>query len=134
VRPEKELKAFAKVTLEPGEEKIVRFELSKRDFAYYDASLHDWAVNPGKFDVLVGGSSNALTLNQTIEVTSTETPNQRLTSNSLLKEFAIHPKGKEFYGELVSNCINQRKNASSLADGPPVWSTGKGLRSRSSLR
>ncbi len=35
VRPEKELKAFAKVALQPGEEKTVSFRLEKRDFAYY---------------------------------------------------------------------------------------------------
>ena len=72
VRPEKELKAFAKIALEPGEEKIVQFDLSKRDFAFYDVSIHDWIVNPGKFDILVGGSSKDLPLKQTIEVTATE--------------------------------------------------------------
>src|SRR6185312_1967432 len=92
---------FAKITLQPGEEKIVRFELNRRDFAYYDVSVHDWAVGPGQYDILVGGSSRNLPLKQTIEVASTERPVQRLTRNSLLKEFAIHPKGKAFYNELV---------------------------------
>jgi beta-glucosidase len=101
VRPEKELKAFAKITLQPGEEKIVRFDLSKRDFAFYDASIHDWTVCPGKFDILVGGSSKDLILKQTIEVTTTERPDQRLTRDSFLKEFSHHPKGKAFYDELV---------------------------------
>jgi beta-glucosidase len=101
VRPEKELKAFAKVTLQPGEEKIVRFDLSRRDFAYYDVSVHDWVVNPGKFDLLVGGSSDALRMKLTIEVAVNEPPAQPLTRNSLLKEFANHPKGKAFYRELV---------------------------------
>jgi beta-glucosidase len=119
VRPEKELKAFAKVALEPGEEKIVEFELSQRDFAYYDVSLRGWAVNGGKFDVLVGGSSNALGLKQTIEVTATERPERRLTRDSLLKEFATHPKGKAFYGELVEafglgNPAEQPKEDSNL--------------------
>jgi beta-glucosidase len=101
VRPEKELKAFAKVTLKPGEEKVVSFHLEKRDFAYYDVSIHGWTVNPGKFDILVGGSSKDLTLKQTIEVTATQKCNHRLTRNSLLKEFANHPTGKAFYNELV---------------------------------
>jgi beta-glucosidase len=42
VRPEKELKAFAKVALEPGEEKILSFRLEGRDFAYYDVTRHGW--------------------------------------------------------------------------------------------
>jgi beta-glucosidase len=100
-RPEKELKAFAKIGLEPGEEKVVRFDLERRDFAYYDPFIHDWAVNPGKFDILVGASANDLTLKQTIEVTATQAPIPRLTRNSFLKEFVDHPKGKAFYKELV---------------------------------
>lgn len=102
VRPEKELKAFAKVSLEPGEEKVVRFRLEKRDFAYHDASIHDWAVNSGKFELLVGGSSRDLALQQTIEVEATGQVYPRLTCDSLLKEFAAHPKGKAYYPELAN--------------------------------
>ena len=43
----KELKAFHKIALAPGEEKLVTFQLSKRDFAYYDADLRDWNVRSG---------------------------------------------------------------------------------------
>jgi beta-glucosidase len=101
VRPEKELKAFAKVALQPGEEKTVSFRLEKRDFAFYDLSAHGWSVNPGKFDILVGGSSSDLPLKQTIDVQATQRRCPQLTRNSLLKEFKDHPKGKAFYGELV---------------------------------
>jgi beta-glucosidase len=101
VRPEKELKAFAKVALQPGEEKIVGFRLSGRDFAFYDASSHDWSVSPGKFDILVGASSQDLPLKQTIEVEVTQAGYSRLTHHSLLKEFANHPKGKAFHLQLV---------------------------------
>jgi beta-glucosidase len=52
VRPEKELKAFTKVALQPGEGQTVRFELDRRAFAYYDGSTHGWVVNPGQFDLL----------------------------------------------------------------------------------
>jgi hypothetical protein len=41
---------------------------------------------------------------------------------------------EELSGDLVPNCISQRKNASFLAGGPPFWSTRKGLRSGSSSR
>jgi beta-glucosidase len=98
VRPERELKAFAKVALLPGEETTVSFRLQKRDFAYYDLSTHDWSVNPGKFDLLVGGSSRDLPLKQTIDVTVTQKRSRQLTRNSLLKELQNHPK---FYNEFV---------------------------------
>jgi beta-glucosidase len=101
VRPEKELKAFTKVALQPGEEKTIRFQLVSRDFAYFDDSRHGWVVSPGKFDILVGGSSRELPLRQTIEVEATKQDCTPLTRDSLLKEFKNHPKGKAFYPQLV---------------------------------
>lgn len=56
-RPEKELKAFAKVHLEPGECKMVTLSIGRSALAYYDDSLHQWVAEAGEFDVLVGASS-----------------------------------------------------------------------------
>ncbi|MGE5528151.1 MAG: glycoside hydrolase family 3 C-terminal domain-containing protein [Patescibacteria group bacterium] len=56
-RPPKELKAFAKVSLAPGEEKKVEFTLERRAFAFYDPVAKDWVVEPGEFEILVGSSS-----------------------------------------------------------------------------
>ena len=56
-RPEKELKGFEKVYLEPGEEKNVNFELNARSFAYYNTNINDWHVESGEFEILVGASS-----------------------------------------------------------------------------
>jgi beta-glucosidase len=101
-RPEKELKAFAKVALEPGEEKTVRFELSRRDFAYYDASRHTWAVQSGRFEILVGSSSRELPLKQSVQVQAAERSVPELTRGSLVKDFLQHPKGKAFYPRLAA--------------------------------
>ena len=101
LRPEKELRAFQKVTLSPGEEKTVTFRLSKRDFAYYDSALHGWSVQSGKFDILAGGSSRDLPLKATVEVQATDLRYSQLTRTSMLKDFQNHPKGRAFYGELL---------------------------------
>ncbi len=69
-RPEKELKGFAKVYLEPGEEKTVEIKLDKRSFAFFDAALHDWHVESGDFTICVGASSRDIRLTETIRVTS----------------------------------------------------------------
>jgi beta-glucosidase len=61
-RPEKELKGFAKVFLEPGESKRVRFELSARSFAVYDVRTMDWVVPEGEYRILVGASSRDIRL------------------------------------------------------------------------
>jgi beta-glucosidase len=61
-RPVKELKGFAKVALQPGEEKTVAFELNERALAYYDPDQTAWVVEPGEFEVLIGSSSRDIRL------------------------------------------------------------------------
>ncbi len=60
--PEKQLKGFERVTLQPGETKHVRLALDARAFAYYDVGAHSWTIAPGSFGVLVGDSSATLPL------------------------------------------------------------------------
>lgn len=55
-RPVKELKAYQRVSLKPGESKEIVFELNKSDFAYYDSDMN-YVVEAGDFDILVGNSS-----------------------------------------------------------------------------
>ena len=56
VRPS-ELKAFAKVWLDPGDSEDVALTLGPRAFAFWDIAAHDWLVEPGEFELLVGTSS-----------------------------------------------------------------------------
>ncbi|KAJ8112365.1 hypothetical protein OPT61_g5243 [Boeremia exigua] len=59
-RPEKELQAFGKVFLQPGETKTVDMKLDKYSVGYFDTSLGQtgaWIAEEGFFDVLVGASS-----------------------------------------------------------------------------
>ena len=56
-RPAKELKAFRKVRLAPGQTEHVTVHLDRRAFAYYDVGRKDWAVDPGQFHIYVGDSS-----------------------------------------------------------------------------
>jgi beta-glucosidase len=65
-RPVKELKGFARVALQPGESREVTVELDRRAFSYYDESSADWKLQPGRFDISVGGSSQAIALHGTL--------------------------------------------------------------------
>ena len=56
-RPVKELKGFEKVTLAPGEEKVVSFTINSEALSYFDDKKHEWVAEPGKFEALVGASS-----------------------------------------------------------------------------
>ncbi|MEO8182261.1 MAG: glycoside hydrolase family 3 C-terminal domain-containing protein [Deltaproteobacteria bacterium] len=56
-RPEKELKGFARVLLEPGESKRAQVVLQEDAFKYYDPEQRRWVLEPGEFEVLVGASA-----------------------------------------------------------------------------
>lgn len=56
-RPQKELKAFDKIALNPGEEKTVTFTITADDLKYFDDARHEWVAEPGKFTLYIGSSS-----------------------------------------------------------------------------
>jgi beta-glucosidase len=59
-RPENELKAFARVQLQPGESQVVHFALKREAISFFDPARHAWTANPGVFEVRVGSSSRDL--------------------------------------------------------------------------
>ena len=61
VQPDRELKAFKRITLEVGESQTVNFHLSHDDLSIVDGKLQ-WAVEPGPYDILIGASSNDIRL------------------------------------------------------------------------
>ena len=67
-RPEQELKAFAKVRLEPGESRAVTLGLDRRAFAVWDRHRPGWAVEPGRFEIRVGSSSRDIRARAVLEV------------------------------------------------------------------
>ena len=67
-RPVKELKAFKKVFLVPGEKRSVSFALDKTALSYYDVNAKDWVAEPGRFKVLVGSSSRDIRLEGAFEL------------------------------------------------------------------
>ena len=72
VRPPKELKAFAKVELQPGETKTVNLELDFRSFAYFHPAYKKWITEYGEFDILIGASVNDIRCTQTVTLQSTQ--------------------------------------------------------------
>jgi len=67
-RPERELKGFAKVRLAPGETRHVTLTLDARAFSYWDAPAHKWIIDPGKFILRVGDSSENTPLTADIDL------------------------------------------------------------------
>jgi beta-glucosidase len=96
-RPPKELKAFAKVRLDPGETTEVEFLLEDRAFAYWDPGQDDWSevqallpdmfnflsppqprrergwqIDPGRYDIVIGRSSDDIAVSCTVEIPDVE--------------------------------------------------------------
>ncbi len=69
-RPEKELKAFLKVHLEPGECKTVTLNVAHDALAYYDDLAREWVAEAGEFEVLVGASSQDIRATATFPLTA----------------------------------------------------------------
>jgi beta-glucosidase len=91
-RPLRELRAFAKVSLEPGAEREVTFGLTARDLSYWSPALRRWVLEPGEFRVEVGASSRDIRLAQAIIVAGSR-PARPLTGMSTLAEWLLDPEG-----------------------------------------
>lgn len=98
-RPEKELKGFKKVFLNPGEEKEVTLTLDKRAFAFYNVNIHDWQTESGDFRILVGASSRDIKLDASVAVASTcdaAVPDYRETAPSYYGADIMNVPDREF--------------------------------------
>jgi beta-glucosidase len=67
-RPPKELKAFSKVSLDPGETKKVQFMLEKEALSFWDEEVKGWVTEPGEFEVLAGSSSRDIRVRKSFEL------------------------------------------------------------------
>lgn len=68
-QPPKQLKAFKKLSLTPGEIRRVHLELDARSFAYWNTKIHGWVIPPGTYRVMVGSSSRDIRLDGNFTVT-----------------------------------------------------------------
>jgi beta-glucosidase len=98
VRPQKELKGFAKVELQPGETKTVSVQLDFRAFAYYHPEYKQWITEDGDFDILIAAS--AADIRQTLTVTLESTLNLPciLDKESTIREWMADPRGSAVFG------------------------------------
>jgi beta-glucosidase len=92
-RPDKELKGFTKLALQPGEQTQVSIELDQRSFAYWDSGLKDWHIEPGEFQILVGASSRDIRLTATVTIMS-EQESTLASDREKLAAYYNFPKGK----------------------------------------
>jgi len=66
--PQKQLKGFDKVYLEPGQTKTVSIELGPDAFRFFDEESMDWKTEPGDFEILVGSASDNISRTVTVRL------------------------------------------------------------------
>jgi beta-glucosidase len=111
LRPEKELKGFAKVDLQPAETKTVSIELDFRAFAYYHPEYKQWITEGGDFDILIAAS--AADVRQTLTVTLESTLNLPciLDKESTVREWMADPRGKVVFGPFYAKMEVEARKA-----------------------
>jgi beta-glucosidase len=109
VRPEKELKGFAKVALEPGETKPVAIKLDFRAFAYYHPAHRQWITEDGDFDILIASSSADIRHTLAVTLQSTLSLPCMLDRESTVREWMSDPRGKAVFGPLYEQMAEQSR-------------------------
>jgi beta-glucosidase len=100
-RPEQELRAFAKVALDPGASTPVTFTLGARAFAFWHGGAARWVVEGGEFGVRVGASSRDIRLTGTVTLRGQDvrTP---LTAESTADAWLDHPQAGPWLRERLA--------------------------------
>jgi hypothetical protein len=106
IRPPQELKAFAKVTLQPGQTQTVSLMLGMRAFAAYDDVRHALFAKAGRFEVRLGSLSDAV---------------GRMGSSRSAANRRAPPFGPECHSALWRR--TSTAEAARLGIGLPLWST-----------
>lgn len=94
IRPVRELRAFEKISLAPGETKTVTFTLERRAFAYWSTKIHNWHVESGEYEIQIGKNSHEILLSEMVSVQSETVIPKIFTLNSTMGEIMADPKGK----------------------------------------
>lgn len=103
IRPVKELKGFEKIELAPGESKEVTFNLDRRSFAFYSTTIHDWFVENGEFEIMIGKSSRDIILTGTVYVESDNKLPYLCTSNSTIGDLMEIECARKYLDKLINS-------------------------------
>ncbi|MGD9049221.1 MAG: glycoside hydrolase family 3 C-terminal domain-containing protein, partial [Anaerolineae bacterium] len=117
VRPEKELKGFAKVALQPGETKSVAIKLDFRAFAYYHPEYKQWITEDGDFDILIAASAADIRHTLAVRLESTLNLPCLLDRESTIREWMADPWGKVVFGPFYTQMEEQLRNMFGGGDG-----------------
>ncbi|GAA3210532.1 glycoside hydrolase family 3 C-terminal domain-containing protein [Oerskovia jenensis] len=112
-RPERELKAFALVALEPGESREVVLTVRRADLAYWHVRADRWVVEGGGYTVDVAASSRDVRSSTTVEVEGDPLV-MPLTRESSLAEVFAHPVAGPVVQAAMAQMASAMEGAASI--------------------
>ena len=115
IRPVRELRGFEKIFLEAGEEKTVTFTLDERAFAYWNTAIHDWYVEDGTYNVMIGENADKMCLSEEIIVHGTREIPKTYSLNTCLGELMRDPKAQAVMGPFMQG-MSQNQAAVEMAE------------------
>ncbi len=118
IKPIRELKGFAKVYLEPGEEKTVEICLDRKSFQYYDATRGGWCVEPGDYSLYIGRSSRDFAIELPVKVTGTAP--YGIGAHTVINEIAENPYAVKCMCEIIPDFAERLPEILRDFDGEPL--------------
>lgn len=106
IRPVRELRAFDKIELRPGETKTVNFRLNSRAFSYWNMAIHDWHVETGDYEIQIGKNASEIILSETIHVESEKLIPKEYTLNSTVGDILSDPKGAAIFQKAMGSMLS----------------------------
>jgi beta-glucosidase len=101
LRAGRELRGFAKVSLDTGETKTVAIQIEPRAFAFYDVVAAEWVTLAGEYELLVGASSRDIRGKATVRIAEGSPRKSTLARHSLLSDWLDHPLGRPIAEDLL---------------------------------
>ena len=120
IRPIRELKAFDKIELTPGETRTVRFMLDRRAFAYWETEIHDWFVQTGTYEIQIGKNATEMLLTVEVSVESERVIPRLFHMNSTLGEIMADPRGGAIFEQLMGGAAQTDTRETSKAAGEAI--------------
>lgn len=124
IRPVRELRAFDKIGLAPGETKTVTFLLNGRAYAYWSTEIHGWHVESGEYEIQIGKNAQDIVLSKTVYVESEHMIPKVFTLNSTMGEIMADAKGKAVFeramSEMAGADAQEMENQSLEGDGEAI--------------
>lgn len=104
-RPPRELKAFRKVALQPGETATVTMSVHARDLAYWDTLAKDWLLERGSVRFEAGASSRDIRLTADCDIEPTRLHRPSLSIDSLASEVLTFPNARPKLMDYLTSAI-----------------------------